>query len=187
MVVILPVATLAATVISLSRGGAGATSPATSMSRPSAASHVPSMAAYAHAVPSSSPVHHASSSASATAPRSTDPAVGQCSARMNGKLPAFVPSGFKWSGKSRQYFVRAEELMWDYIPSSVYTSLRSSVYRNWIADPPLLFLYRVGQHARSVQIWPHVMCVLMLTFDLNTNSSLPSTFLHPLPTPLPPP
>lgn len=31
----------------------------------------------------------------------------------------FLPpqTGFQWSGKTRQYFIKAEEVAWDYIPS----------------------------------------------------------------------
>ncbi|KAL8287598.1 hypothetical protein RQP46_003456 [Phenoliferia psychrophenolica] len=44
-------------------------------------------------------------------------AVQSCSSRMDGKLPPFIPTGFEYSGNTRQYFVKAEEVEWDYIPS----------------------------------------------------------------------
>lgn len=43
--------------------------------------------------------------------------VQSCSARMNGQLPSFVPTGFNYSGTSRQIYMKAEEVVWDYIPS----------------------------------------------------------------------
>ncbi|KAK4706048.1 hypothetical protein P7C70_g160, partial [Phenoliferia sp. Uapishka_3] len=43
--------------------------------------------------------------------------VESCSSRMNGKLPPFIPTGFNYSGTTRRYYVKAEEVEWDYIPS----------------------------------------------------------------------
>lgn len=43
-------------------------------------------------------------------------AVEKCGVRMNGQLPPFIPTGFKYSGTSRQYYLKAEEIVWNYVP-----------------------------------------------------------------------
>lgn len=42
-------------------------------------------------------------------------AVEKCSVRMNKQLPSFVPTGFKYTGTSRQHWVKAEEVVWNYV------------------------------------------------------------------------
>lgn len=73
---------------------------------------------------------NSSSSANTTSPSYSAPgnftvvnsnltlAVEKCSVRMNKQLPPFIPTGFNYSGTSRQYFVKAEEVVWNYVQDS---------------------------------------------------------------------
>jgi hypothetical protein len=40
-----------------------------------------------------------------------------CAAKMDGKLPSFVPSNSHFSGNVRRYYIAAEEVEWDYAPT----------------------------------------------------------------------
>ena len=52
----------------------------------------------------------------ATALAAPAPTLAQCSSAMDGKLPYSVPEGFKWTGKTRRYYIAAEVVQWDYAP-----------------------------------------------------------------------
>ncbi|KAJ5625036.1 hypothetical protein N7510_001345 [Penicillium lagena] len=41
----------------------------------------------------------------------------QCEARLDGELPYYVPSNFRFSGNVRRYYVAAEVVPWDYAPT----------------------------------------------------------------------
>lgn len=40
-----------------------------------------------------------------------------CTATLDGSLPEFTPSNFKFSGNVRRYYLAAEETEWDYAPT----------------------------------------------------------------------
>jgi hypothetical protein len=54
-----------------------------------------------------------------------------CATTMNGQLPAATPPGWAFSGNVRKFYVAAEEVEWDYVPSG---------WDNWLgvsaAEPP---------------------------------------------------
>jgi hypothetical protein len=61
----------------------------------------------AHALPS---ITNASSTLDALARE-------KCVNAMDGQLPSFIPSNFRFSGTVRRYYVAAEEVEWDYAPT----------------------------------------------------------------------
>lgn len=82
---------------------------------------VPFLAALAQTAPTSS----------APAPSSTAWSNGvsvptDCSAALNGQLPAQVPKGFNFSGNVRTYYIAAEKVPWNYVPSG---------FDNWLGVP----------------------------------------------------
>jgi hypothetical protein len=40
-----------------------------------------------------------------------------CTATLDGRLPAFTPTNFHFSGNVRRYYIAAEEMEWDYAPT----------------------------------------------------------------------
>jgi hypothetical protein len=40
-----------------------------------------------------------------------------CTATLDGHLPDFTPSNFRFSGNVRRYYIAAEEIEWNYAPS----------------------------------------------------------------------
>jgi len=40
-----------------------------------------------------------------------------CATTMNGQLPAATPPGWAFSGNVRKFYIAAEEVEWDYVPS----------------------------------------------------------------------
>jgi hypothetical protein len=54
-----------------------------------------------------------------------------CTTTMNGQLPAATPPGWVFSGNVRKFYVAAEEVEWDYVPSG---------WDNWlgvsVSEPP---------------------------------------------------
>jgi hypothetical protein len=51
------------------------------------------------------------------APSSCNSSTPACTATLDGKLPAFTPSNFEFSGHVRRYYIAAEEVEWDYAPT----------------------------------------------------------------------
>jgi hypothetical protein len=43
--------------------------------------------------------------------------IAQCTAKMDGSLPSFIPKDFQHSGNVRRYYVSAEIVPWNYAPS----------------------------------------------------------------------
>jgi hypothetical protein len=62
------------------------------------------------------------------ASNSSNPA---CTATLDGELPAFTPSNFKFSGDVRRYYIAAEEIEWDYAPTG---------WDNWLGVRPIQIL-----------------------------------------------
>lgn len=50
----------------------------------------------------------------------------QCSASMDGALPSSTPSNLHFSGNERQYYIAAEQELWDYVPTG---------WDNWLGVP----------------------------------------------------
>lgn len=40
-----------------------------------------------------------------------------CSAQFDGKLPGQIPTGFNYSGNVRSYYIQAEMVDWNFVPS----------------------------------------------------------------------
>jgi hypothetical protein len=59
-----------------------------------------------------------------------------CAAKLDGKLPSFVPSNFHFSGNVRRYYIAAEEVEWDYAPTG---------WDNWLGASTL----SVPRHSRE--------------------------------------
>ena len=53
-------------------------------------------------------------------------ALSVCKASMNGVLPSPISSDFHFSGQVRRYYIAAEEVAWNYVPSS---------WDNWLGVP----------------------------------------------------
>lgn len=64
--------------------------------------------------------------ASAKPTPSSNGSLQACAASMNGQLPTQTPSDFKFSGNVRRYYVAAEEIEWDYVPTG---------WDNWLGVP----------------------------------------------------
>ena len=60
----------------------------------------------------------AAPTATSTAP-STGLSTGlsTCAASMDDSLPGEIPSDFEFSGNIRRYYIAAEQVLWDYVPS----------------------------------------------------------------------
>lgn len=43
--------------------------------------------------------------------------LSSCTASMDGSLPGELPSDFEFSGNIRRYYIAAEQVLWDYVPS----------------------------------------------------------------------
>lgn len=68
---------------------------------------------------SATPATSASTSkvANATSAPAESSVLSQCAASLDGQLPSQTPSNFDFSGNVRRYYVAAEEMEWDYVPS----------------------------------------------------------------------
>jgi manganese oxidase len=53
-------------------------------------------------------------------------ALSTCAASMNGSLPSPISSDFHFSGQVRRYYIAAEQVTWDYVPSG---------WDNWLGVP----------------------------------------------------
>ena len=53
-------------------------------------------------------------------------ALSMCKTSMNGALPSPISSDFHFSGNTRRYYIAAEEVTWDYVPSG---------WDNWLGVP----------------------------------------------------
>lgn len=65
----------------------------------------------------------------------------QCTAALDGKLPAQIPYDFHYSGNVRKYYIAAEDIDWDYAPSG---------WDNWLGLP-----LKHSPRAQSASITKH--------------------------------
>jgi FtsP/CotA-like multicopper oxidase with cupredoxin domain len=63
-----------------------------------------------------------------------------CSATLDGRLPAFTPSNFQFSGNVRRYYIAAEEVEWDYAPTGWDNWLGVRMKRHWEREHRALIL-----------------------------------------------
>jgi len=62
----------------------------------------------------------------AVLPYSNATSLKQCVANLDGKLPSTLPTDFTYSGKVRKFYITAEQVTWDYVPSG---------WDNWLGVP----------------------------------------------------
>jgi hypothetical protein len=67
-----------------------------------------------------------------------------CSATLDGRLPAFTPSNFHFSGNVRRYYIATEEVEWDYAPTGWDNWLGVRMKRHCGREHPALILSETG-------------------------------------------